>query len=29
LAEEILDGKINEGDKVKVHVEDESIVIQN
>jgi ATP-dependent Clp protease ATP-binding subunit ClpC len=29
LAEEILDGKINEGDKVKVHVENESIVIQN
>ncbi len=29
LAEEILDGKINEGDKVKVHVEDGSIVIQN
>ncbi len=29
LAEEILDGKINEGDKVKVHIEDGSIVIQN
>ena len=29
LAEEILDGKIKEGDKVTIHVEEDRIVIQN